>query len=446
MQTSAVRPDHEPLSRADTAWYRLESPDNPVDIAVLLTFDGPVDFDLLKKTVGERLLRYRRFRQRIVESKAHVGTPAWEDDPSFSLDRHVRRVPLGDATLPDRIGALLGHPLPMDRPLWEMLLVEASGGGNTLVARLHHCIADGFALVRVMLGMADDAGKVLSPGDGHDPAHASLGHRLLEEAGEIRHHPSHVRSLATGAGRTVASLTHLVTMPYDRDSLLRKPLTGRRRVAWSSGIPLARVKEIGHRIGGTVNDVLMSALTGAVRRELELGGDALREPVRAIIPVNLRPVRSIEEMQPVLGNRFGLVFLDLPVHVADPAARLVELKRGMDAIKKSRDAVAAFGILTALGASPGAVESVVSRIFARKGSLVATNVPGPKQPLWFAGREITGVMFWVPHPAKLGLGLSILSYAGKIAIGVRTDVGVHSDPGAFVRAFEEEMDALEIGG
>ena len=214
-------------------------------------------------------------------------------------------------------------------------------------------------------------------------------------------------------------------------------------MAWSSDIPLDTIKSIGRARGATVNDILVSAMTGALRQFLAEAGEPVDEfSVRAIIPLNLRPVRSIEEMDDSMGNRFGLVFLDLPVHEKTPESRMRALKERMDAIKGTPEALVAFGILNAIGHTPTTIEHIINEVFGLKASLVVTNVPGPRKPLYFNKQRVRDIMFWVPHPAKLGVGLSILSYAGTVIVGVRTDESISSNPGRLVELFEEEVSAM----
>jgi diacylglycerol O-acyltransferase len=233
----------------------------------------------------------------------------------------------------------------------------------------------------------------------------------------------------------VTALGHLLLMPFDPPTCLRGALTGERRVAWSRAIPLERVKAIAHARVGTVNDVLMGALTGALRRYMiERDPCALR--VRAIVPVNLRPESGYDESH---GNWFGLVFPELPLDVADADGRLSAVESEMQRIKGSQEAVVALGILAALGRSPTVIDHVVQEIFARKATLVVTNVPGPRRKLQIAGRTIEDMWFWVPHPCGLAVGASIMSYAGNLRVGIRTDAGVVKDPETIARYFEEEL-------
>ncbi|MCI0397768.1 MAG: WSD1 family O-acyltransferase, partial [Chloroflexi bacterium] len=199
------------------------------------------------------------------------------------------------------------------------------------------------------------------------------------------------------------------------------------------------VKAISKVTGGTVNDVLLTAAAGALGRYLRHHGQPIGGlDFRAAVPVNLRPM----DEEPTLGNNFGLVFLALPVGVDDPLERLQELKRRMDAIKGSVEAVVAFGILAAVGLATAEIQDLVVQLFGAKATTVMTNVPGPRETRYFAGKAMRQVMFWVPQSGRLGLGVSILSYAGEVLLGVATDAGLVPDPEMIIQSFQEEFEAL----
>jgi WS/DGAT/MGAT family acyltransferase len=284
-------------------------------------------------------------------------------------------------------------------------------------------------------------GEVMTPADQGD--HEPLLDVLVHEANELARHPGHALDLAKQGAALAKSLGHLLFVPFNRRTFLKRKLTGSRRMAWSSGLDLDTIKAIGRERGATVNDVLLSAMTGALRRFLAEGGEAVDEfTIRAIIPVNLRPIHWIEEMDDSMGNRFGLVFLDLPINESTTAGRFRRLKERMDALKETPEAFVAFGILNAMGHATTTIEHIVNEVFGLKASLVVTNVPGPREPLYIEGKRLRDVVFWVPHPAKLGLGLSILSYAGKVIVGVRADEAVTKNPGRLVELFEEEASGM----
>ncbi|HEX9371458.1 MAG TPA: WS/DGAT domain-containing protein, partial [Roseiflexaceae bacterium] len=212
-----------------------------------------------------------------------------------------------------------------------------------------------------------------------------------------------------------------------------------KRAAWSQPIPLDDVKAIGRAVGATVNDVLLAAVTGALRRYLQGRGEQVDGlEIRAAVPVNMRSPND----PPTLGNRFSLVFLALPVGVDDPLDRLFDLKERMEALKQSPEALVTFGILNAMGMAPNQLQGFGVSLFGAKATAVMTNVPGPRETIYLAGAPITGIMFWVPQSGRLGLGVSILSYAGQVSLGIATDAGLAPDPEQIIDGFHAEFQQL----
>jgi diacylglycerol O-acyltransferase len=230
----------------------------------------------------------------------------------------------------------------------------------------------------------------------------------------------------------------MALLPPDPRTCLSRTLSGTRRVAFSRPLPLADLRDRARRLGATVNELLIAAVAGALREVLVAAGDAPAD-VRALVPVNLRD--RLPDAGTPLGNRFGLVFLQLPVGAADAAERLALVRARTAELKRSADAVVTWAVLAAVGHLP-ALEQLVIEFFARKASLVVTNVPGPRAPLHLAGREIGQIMFNVPHPGTLGLGVSVLSYAGGVTIGARADAAPMPDPGALVRGIAHAAETL----
>jgi WS/DGAT/MGAT family acyltransferase len=245
--------------------------------------------------------------------------------------------------------------------------------------------------------------------------------------------------VATGAAGTGA-FARLVARPNDPKTAFKGPLGVPKKVAWSEAVAVADVKAVGRALGGTVNDVLLSAMTGGLRRYLEGRGERTEGiNVRAAMPVNLRPLERMAD----LGNHFGLIFLSLPVGIADPVARLAELGRRARALKRSAEPVVVYGILQLLGKVPHAVQRLVVRIFGAKTTAVMTNVPGPRQRLHLAGQRIRDIFFWVPQSGRVGIGISICSYVGHVRLGVITDAGLVPDPQRIVEAFHDEFVELQ---
>ncbi len=452
----------ERLSPVDTAWLRMEDPTNLMMITGFMTFSAPIEMERLAATLEQRLLRpFDRFRQRVAPPLLPFAAWRWQDDPTFDLSNHLQRVtlpPPGDETaLKEMVSHLMGTPLDLEKPLWQIHLVENYGEGSALIVRLHHCIADGLALVHVLLSLTDATPD--APWPAVEPeladhrrrgpleamlrpalkATTQIAETLLREGQALVSEPAYLQDLVQKGTNAAASTARLVLRWPDPKTLFKGRLGTAKRAAWSAPIPLTDVKAVGRAVGGTVNDVLLTAVAGALRRYM-LGRDAEPEGLnlRAVVPVNLRPL----DAKPTLGNKFGLVFLALPVGIADPVERLRELKRRMDELKDTPEAVILFGILGFAGASPAQVQSLLVDIFGTKATAVMTNVPGPRETLYLAGAPLDTIMFWVPQSGKLGLGVSILSYAGQVWLGVATDVGLVPDPETIIAEYHAEFDAL----
>jgi len=419
----------EPMGKVDTAWLHMDRPENTADVVAMLSLAEPMGLARVRRLMTERLLPFARFRQRVL-GDGLLGGAVWEEDPRFSIDRHVVRRRLrrgGTAALQDLVGEVATEPLDPAHPPWRMILADGFGEGSAVVVKIHHCVADGFALVRVLLSLADER-----PAE-HPPARRAPSYRDLAFG---------PRDLVQHAASFAGSLARIVALPSDPPTSLKRPLSGLRHAAWSEGVPLALLQEAAHGRGATVNDLLVAALTGALRGHLAAAGEPVnRTDVRALVPVNLRPPGAFA---PELGNRFGLVFLALPVHARTAESRLGAVRTRMEELKGSPDAVVTHAVLGALGAIPRAAEQPIADFFTRRASLVVTNLPGPKRHLHLGGNRIDSVMFWVPHPALLGVGVSILSYAGEVRIGVRADAAVMPDPADLVARFGKELRALGV--
>jgi diacylglycerol O-acyltransferase / wax synthase len=421
----------------------MDRPENTADVVVVLSFRDRVSLDELRSVIAQRLLAFPRFRQRVVHA-GPLREAAWEDDPDFSADRHLvkHRIGAGHAALQDFASAVATERLDFEHPLWRIHLVDGAGRGSALVAKIHHCVADGFALVAVLLSLADEPPRAATRP--HRPAALRALPLVEHPRASIRaalRDPARALEVVAEGGAFAGSLARMAALWPDPATRLRRTLTGQRRVAWSRPLPLGGIRAAGRAHGATVNDVLLAALAGALRGWLAAaGGRPGATDVRALVPVNLRPLGAPAE----LGNAFGLVFLDLPLRAATPDARLAALRERMLALKRRPDAAVTFGLLGLLGRLPVALEQAVNAFFTRKASLVVTNVPGPREHLHLAGHRIEDAMFWVPHPASLGLGISILSYAGAVRVGVRADAAVLADPGELVARFEAELAALQV--
>jgi diacylglycerol O-acyltransferase len=440
----------ERISGVDTAWLRMDQPTNLMMIVGVMMFDGPLDLARARRSIASRFLSFKRFGQCAVQDAAGAW---WEEPGELDIEAHVvpARLPgrAGKRELERFVSELASTPLDPSRPLWQFHVVENFAGGSALVARIHHCYADGIALIQVMLSMTDTTAqgslkaprrKAAAPGGrGESDFWAKLLAPVKGLAAEPAAAGQALQGLA-GKGMEIASeVARMVLMGRDTPSRFKGPLGARKVVAWAESLPLAEVKAIGKALGCSINDVLLSMAAGALRDYLLAKGDAVDGlEIRAIVPVNLRPL----DQGGNLGNHFGLVFLDVPISIEHPLERLYEVRRRMQALKGSYQPVIALALLSAVGYGPRALQEQVTQLLGANASAVMTNVPGPQHALYFAGRRIDGLEFWVPQSGGIGMGISILSYDGRIQFGVITDAGLVPDPARIVRAYGEEFDKL----
>jgi WS/DGAT/MGAT family acyltransferase len=440
------------MSSVDAAWLGMEDSTNLMMVTGLMELDGRIEPKRLKALLDKRLATFERFHQRVVRPRTRGGLPHWQDDPRFDIDNHLSHIalpaPADKKALRALVGELMSTPLDASKPLWQIHLIDGGHGGSAVLARIHHSLADGIALVRVMLSLTDTSPTATTrrrAGARHEGAGrldwlpAAIG-RGVAAGQTLLDNPGRVADAARFGALSAYRLARIVMLPPDPPTVFKGELGRRKVAAWSSPVPLADFKAIGQAFGATVNDVLVAAATGALRRYLEGRGEPVAGvAIRASVPVNLRPPDQSHK----LGNAFGLVFLTLPVGIVDPVRRLKAIKSEMDELKRSPDALVAYGVLSVLGVTPVEVESLGLRFFGSKATAVLTNVPGPREPLYLGGRKIADVMFWVPQSGRLGMGISILSYAGGVMLGVATDEGLVPDPDKIVAGFEREFAALK---
>lgn len=451
-----------PMAPVDAAWFHIDGPVNSAVITGIMLTREPLDFEKVKAVYTQRLARFDRFRQRVVEGGFPLATPQWENMPDFAIEQQLHHVALpppgGEAALAEVINDLASTPLDRARPLWDVHVVDGVDGGSALITRIHHCIGDGTAnvtVVRTLFDFAPDprparaaaaapaadepglAGQLFAPAvDLAEWSYRQFRSAVDTAVDVVRNPQQAIRKAAivlAGAG-TLA--VELLKKPDPR-SPLKGEFGMKKRVAWSKRVALDDVKAIGTPMGAKINDVLVAAMTGALRAYLKKRGvNVDRMTVRAMVPVDLRPPEHVGE----LGNEFGLVILELAIRSRDPLARLRLTKAHMDELKRSPEAVAVLALFSLFGRVPKAIEDLAVQLFGAKASLVMTNVAGPTETLYMAGVAIDRMMFWVPHPGKeLGMGISILSYKGYATLAVIADAHLVPDPEAITEQFHREF-------
>lgn len=448
----------ERMSAVDRAWLLMERPTNPMLVVGLLVLRDVLSHAQLRAIVSERFLAFERFRSVPVMDTL---TASWAPAEQFNIDDHVLLValptPAGKRELEDLAGELASTPLHAGRPLWTFHLVEHYRGGSAIIVRIHHCYADGIALVHVLMRLADPApGGAAAPSapGGAPPETPGLsfipeflsqtwraGTALVDQGIHYALHPLEAATAAGEAIQLAAELAHLgVVLADDPHTHLKESLTGSRRVAWAEPLSLEEVRTLSVLLDCTINDVLVATLAGALGRYLDShGDDTAGLTIRAAVPVNMRPEQDVPLE---LGNRFGLVFVDLPVGIRDPLKRLGTVHSSMQALKGSAQALVTLELLSLLGNLPGAVEEPAMQLFSAKASLVASNLRGPQQPLLLGGVTVSQLLFWVPQAGGIGTGVSMLTYAGEVHFGVIADRHLVADPDELVGLMGTEFDRL----
>ena len=459
----------ERMTKVDTAWLRMDSPSNLMMIVGVWTLKPGIKYADLCLRVQERLLKYNRFRQKVVEDAAGA---TWVEDRNFDIANHVTveklpRHARGQAqqALQKRVGELAMQPLDPKHPLWHFSLIEDYEGGSAMLVRIHHCIADGIALISVTMSLVDGgappperrrreaphgaedwiADTLIKPltdftvkalGAAGDGVAGSL-HMLRDPqkgmAGSL--------DVARLAYQVLSDAAALALMPDDSKTRLKGKPGRAKRVAWCDPLPLDEVKAVGKALNCSINDVLLSCVAGAIGEYLRaLGDDVTGQEIRAMIPVNLRPLDQAYK----LGNRFGLVPLVLPIGIENPVERVYEVRRRMSALKGSTQPLLAFGLLAVAGLLIKPAQDAMLNLFGKKTTAVMTNVPGPREKLKFLGSTLEQSMFWVPQSGDIGLGVSIVSYGGGVQFGVITDTALCPDPQKIIDEFEPEFAKLSL--
>ncbi len=424
----------EPIAGRDGVWLQ-DSPSNLMVINSVLALDR-LDLETLRELWQTRVMaagggrRYARFKKRVVFGgrKAY-----WQQDPEFDLDRHIF-VPEGTETLAGKdqlqeyLGRLASQPLPDDRPRWQLQLIPDFGqeDGSAVIVRIHHCMGDGIGLVPVLFSLMDttpEGGTMLVPA-------------VIDRAGKPPN------KLALGLQTALVGPFLLLDKLFwrrDRNPLHGPLLSGDKRVAWTAPLDLVKVKAAKNELGATVNDVLVACVAGGLRRYVRHRHGEDLQRLRASMPVNIRSRFESLEMD----NKFAAVLLPLSAEVADTRERIDITRRQMSRLKRSIEPYFTYVAVNVLQQLlPAAISRSLIDFLANKCSCVLTNVPGPQTPVYIAGRRLRTWLFWVPQRADIGIGISILTLAGKLRIGVLADTALVADPDVLIAAFEDELREL----
>ena len=459
------------LSALDASFIWFERPGAPAHIGSVATFEaapllrrsGRLRLDEMRRRIEARLDPLPRLRRRLATVPYDLDRPFWVDDPDFAIARHVteRRLPPpgDDATLRRVAGELLSEVLPRDRPLWDLHFLTGLDGGRVgLVQRIHHALVDGVSgvdLAALVLDLEPDVpapppppARTVAPlPDDAALVNAGLRHRAadpLRLARAAAHTARHPAGLA-GALRTVArglgpALADGGLAPH---SSLNGPLLGGRRLAWLR-TDVASARAAGHRAGATLNDVVLAAVTGGLRRLLLDRGETLPHDavLKALVPVSLRSAADHD----ATGNRVGAIYAPLPLGIGDPARRLTAVAEAMRRCKSRPEADALGVVLAAADALPPFAARWLTGTFNHQPfvNLVVTNVPGPPCPLYLAGARMLEAYPVVPLAANLTVGVAVLSYDGSLAIALTADDRACPDVDVFAEGIVASLAQLGV--
>jgi diacylglycerol O-acyltransferase len=459
----------ERLKMLDAEFLHLEDESSPMHIAGLCVLDGPVPSrQEATALLKAKLALMPRYRKRVRVPFGELGRPVWVDDVQFDLDYHLRRTALpapGDAAaLQTLMGRLMAQRLDRDRPLWELWIVEGLEAGRwAMISKVHHSMVDGVSgveLLEKLLETRPDAPLPAVAPWTPEPEPSRAAMVLDAWRGLARDARRTARQLVDGLGQPAAAARELRDTAAGLALYARRLLTlhkeaiqgtvGAHRGYAFSGASLADVQAIRKALGGTVNDVVLAAASGAYRALLiEMGERPEGARLRSLVPVSVRNPQERDQ----LGNRVSALLLDLPVHLADPVERLRHVHAEMDRLKASHMAEAGAWLVNLgdlappmlLGAITRFAARAMHRIPQRSLATVTTNVPGPRQSLYCLGREMTAWYPYVPIAHGMRVGTAILSYAGRLTFGVTTDPDRIPDPGRLARGIEAGIaELLEV--
>jgi WS/DGAT/MGAT family acyltransferase len=448
------------LTPLDTTFLLLERDGQPMHIGGLMVFEGPAPtYEQLCAYLDSRLDQVPRYRQRIRSVPLDLGQPIWVDDENFEMEFHVRHTAVpkpGKAEQVERLASrLLSQRLDLDRPLWEMWLVEGLAKGRWgLINKAHHAMIDGLSGHDIMEVILDtdpaerenppstwSAGPAPSTVELLTDAMVDSVRRPGEHLGRILGRLTSPRELAEHLGARAVGSTSLGGRLLSTDTTMGGPRGPHRRWAWSAG-DLSTIKAAKNQFGGTVNDVILTAVSGGFRELLiQRGTDPANIEIQTMIPVSMRRPGDTSG-----GNEVSAMFAQLPVGVADPVERLLAMTRQMDRVKRSGTPLTVDSIIGLADFVPPMLFAAAGRVAAnvdlRAFDTVTTNVPGPQIPLYLLGRQLQTLVPFVPLGPGVRISTAIVSYNGTINFGVTADYDTVRDLPVFIEGIDRTLEGL----
>ncbi|MFN8184969.1 MAG: wax ester/triacylglycerol synthase family O-acyltransferase [Candidatus Nanopelagicales bacterium] len=457
------------LSPADAAWLYSEWEKNNQTVSSLMWLDREIDPELFTAIVQERIVdKYPTFSARLRPSRNPLYLPHWEDDPDFDIANHIEVLHLETGTkeeLAELVSEQRSQLLDRDRPLWKMYVIQGYRGNTTAVhSRIQHSIADGWALVRLVLSLCDDTETVQRPVTVDKPRRRKrdlVGKvaspvvdvvrnpvEFVQETLSIALYPKRFIEFGTdilGVAEDTAEVSknavEFLLAPRPGKTILHGPVSGEKKVDWIEPVDLQPIKDIGRATGTTINDVLLAVLTNALRKYL-VEKDALTvDDLFTAVPISLR--RPDADLPRTLGNRFGLIPVLLPVSIEDPVEQLHEISRRVDDLKESQMPIVSFGLISVSSLMTPDVERLLHKVTQEHSIGVTTNVPGPRHPIYVAGGEVLGSWGMGGLSGNMNLSFGIYTLNGKLNFSVHSDTGITEDPERILDFFLESIEELQ---
>ena len=445
----------------DVSFLDQEKRGSHMHIGAVMLFEGPPPrYDELREHVESRLHLVPRYRQKLAYPKLEMGRPLWIDDPRFNLDYHVRHTALPSPgsieQLRNLAGRIFSQRLDRSKPLWELWLVQGLEDGRfAIINKTHHALVDGVSGVDITTVLFDTAPKPTpiaaeSWTPAPEPSDAALvaagvtglagmPARLARRVVGAAQSPVETAGKVREAGEGLGNVAWKFANPAP-ETPLNVPIGPHRRVLWLS-FPLEQLKEIKNALGGTVNDVFLAVVSGALGRWLRRHGVRTEGlELRGIVPVSIRA----DEQKGALGNRITAMLGPLPVYARDPLERYRIVSESMSGLKESKQAVGAATLTRLQDFAPPTILAQASRLnfSTRAYNILVTNVPGPQFPLYLIGREmeeLVPVPFLAPERA---LAVAMMSYNGSVDIGMMGDYDAMHDLDEFGEDIRESVEEL----
>ncbi len=449
------------MSAQDASFLHIESDQSPMHVGGVSIFEGPPPpFAEVMAMVESKLPLVPRYRQIVRFVPFGLARPVWADDPHFNLGYHLRRTALpapgGDDELRALVGRVMSQNLDRARPLWEMWVVEGLSQGRwALLSKVHHCMVDGVAttdLMTVLMDAERDAKPTTPPVWVPEPVPGRtrlLGDAIIERAtnpliaveqlaGALRT-PRQLAGLMTDTTRGLLGFANVAR--HGESSSLNGPLGPHRRWDWARG-RLSDIQMVRRTLGGTVNDVVLAAITHGFRDLLQSRGERVDRVLRTLVPVSVRR----PDERGTYNNRVSAIFAELPVGIKDPARRLESISAQMAGLKESKQAVAGETLTSLSGFAPPMLLALGARLASRLPQQTlntgTTNVPGPQFPLYLAGRRMLETFPYIPLFAEVRVAVAIFSYDGAVSFGVSGDYDTAPDLDVLCRGIEAGLNEL----